>query len=88
MRSDWRDARNSIALVLFWCAAMHASGATASPSAPSGPESIEAGALRVEFEPDPWRLRFTGADGAAVLVESSSREAAAAGATGFRSDGR
>lgn len=88
MQSDWRDARNSIALVLFWCAAMHASGATASPPAPSGPESIEAGALRVEFEPDPWRLRFTGADGAAVLVESSSREAAAAGATGFRSDGR
>lgn len=89
MRPARRDARDSIALGLLLCAVTCAAAANASPAAASsGAPAIDAGALRVEVERDPWRLRFSGADGAALLEESTSREAGSAGATGFRSDGR
>ncbi|MFM7142894.1 MAG: TIM-barrel domain-containing protein, partial [Alphaproteobacteria bacterium] len=39
-------------------------------------------------EADPWRLRFTAADGTALLEESTARDEGSAGAVGFRSEGR
>lgn len=67
-------------LALAWVAAI----LWAASASALEPLEVRAGGLRVRVERDPWRLRFSDASGAPVLVERGSADAGVPGSLGVR----
>ncbi|HUP92978.1 MAG TPA: TIM-barrel domain-containing protein [Solimonas sp.] len=68
---DRSSATLALAVTAALCGCGHSRPAAA-PGAASGDWIVDAGALKLVVEPDPWRMRLVDAQGAPVLEESSA----------------